>query len=416
MLSIKKIWNEYKYGALIFCILLLFLYVKYDEHIDEDVLCSYVISYQTGFGGRKLIASIINLFFGVVTLGKIRILIYILSTLICAVFSLLCNEFLKKAERNGQERFSCSAFIVAFYLLCPASIMYLLQYPNLGRPDAYLYTLCLLLCPLFYYRKKSRLLYFISLTFLMMVAILTHHVFVASFMSFFVALFIYDIWEKGFDVTLFWKYGIVAIITGGTLLLVMTKTIMNIDLDEAIHFNPNITLSRKMVCYGYYAHITDHMQYYVTPKLPRLAAGFCLSNLFLSPLLFALWHIWHQLYLSLTQTRTKKLLLGILGSSLLLIPAFCITIDYPRWFSAFFFMQFLLIAYFIFDDKSVYHNIGNLVSSNLKKYSFFALFLLVYCSLLGYFQSDNYFDIVEIIIEKLNIDRPTTLLPIEYRI
>ena len=31
-----------------------------ESSIDEDALCSYVIDYHTGFGGRKFIASILS--------------------------------------------------------------------------------------------------------------------------------------------------------------------------------------------------------------------------------------------------------------------------------------------------------------------------------------------------------------------
>lgn len=404
-------------GILIFFVLVFFMFVNYNVHIDEDILCSYVIDYNTGFGGRKLIATIVSAIFSVPTLAQIRLFAYVVSIFICLIFAWLSNLYGKHLYKcHGEKGLQTSLFIIALYLLCPASIMYLLKYPNLGRLDIYLYASCLIFCILFYNRKKNRLAFFALTTILFISAIVIHHVFVATYMSFFAALIIYDIWSEGFNKKLFWYYLGLACFSVIVFVSIITNSSMNLCLDEAIKYNPNFELSRKFVCFEYYAHISDHIEQYVIPKLARLRAGFILTTIFLLPLILFIVKIWINLYKKLNTIVQRRLLLGMHCSFLLFIPAFCITVDYPRWFGAFFALQFLLLAYFTFDKQSIFYEFFNILQVFLRKNIILVILLLVYCSLLEYFYSDTYFQGVEMIIERLGIHRVTTLLPPQYRL
>lgn len=411
-----KIIKDYKYGLLIFGILSLFMVSKSNQSLDEDVIISYVIDYKTGFGPRKLIASFFSLCVKNLTLGKIRVLAYAFSTLICLLFAWLCNTYLNRMKEFGVQSYVAALYLISLYLICPASLLFLLQYPNVGRFDILLYGVCLLFCILFYYRNYNRILYYCGTTILLIFGILTHHIFVATYLSFMVALSVYDIWEQQFHKKRFLAYFLIGAICCFTLIAVLFFSSMNIPLEEAIHYNSHFELSRKFVCFGYYAHISDHIQQYFLPKCQRLAAGFSLTILFLSPLFYALWKVWNQLLSSLLDKEKRQLFCGIQLSFLLFVPAFFITVDYLRWFGAFIFLQLLLIAYFSFDKTSSFNNIGIIVYKCLKSHLFFATFLLIYLSAFSYFSSDTYFDIIELIMEKLHIYRVTTLLPPEFRI
>lgn len=393
------------------------MFINYNMHIDEDILCSYVIDYNTGFGGRKLIATITSALFNIPTLTQIRFLVYGVCFIICAIFTLLCNYYCNLMhKRYGESGLQVSLYLVTLYLLCPASIMFLLKYPNLGRLDTYLFAGCLLFCILFYKRNRNRIIYFALTAALLVLAILIHHVFVATYMSFFTALFIYDIWSEGFNKKLFKAYFALAFLTTIIFLLIITKSHMNISLDEAIKYNPNFELSRKFVCFEYYAHISDHIEQYVIPKIARLRAGFILTIVFLLPIIIFFIKLWKDLYKELLSKAQKRLLVGMHCGFLLFIPAFCITVDYPRWFGAFFSLHFLLLAYFTFDQQSIFNRLFSILEKNLQKYIILVVLLLVYSSLLEYFYSDTYFQGIEMIIERLGIHRVTTLLPLEYRL
>lgn len=411
-----SILQKNKYGLSVFIILLIFMISKSQHSLDEDIIISYVIDYQTGFGPRKLIASVISLLFGVPTMGQIRAFAFGISTIICVLFSWLCNTYLNKMRKIGIDYYLSSLYLIALYLICPAALLFLLQYPNVGRLDIILYGICLLFCIMFFFRNRNRVLYYCGTMVLLIVGILTHHIFVATYMTFMVALFVYDIWETYFDKKKFLAYLAVGIISCATLASVLLFSSMNMPLDEATHYNPHFELSRKFVCFGYYAHISDHIQQYFIPKWHRLAAGFTLTILFLAPLLLAFWKIWQDLYNSQSKKRNQLLLIGVHSSFLLFIPAFCITVDYLRWFGAFIFLQLLLMAYFSFDGTCKYNNIGTIIYKRLKQHIFFAAFLLIYLSAFKYFTSDTYFDIVELIMEKLHIYRVSTLLPPEFRV
>lgn len=416
MKKTKTLWNNNKYGIVIFFILSFYLFSKSGKKIDEDILCSYIIGYDTGFGPRKLIASLLSCLFGTITMGKIRFFVFTTSTIICALFSWLCNQFVIKVEKQGEQSRISALFLTIFYLTCPASTMFLLKYPNLGRLDFFLYGFCLLFCILFYHRDKNRLLYYAMTTGLLIAGILMHHIFVATYMSFMVAMFIYDIWGNGFCKKRFLAYSLVGFIAVCSLVAVISLATMNISLDEAIHYNPRIELSRKFVCFGYYAQISDHIEQYVIAKLPRLIAGFLLTLLVLSPLFFAIWRLWSKTKVQLASKYEKCVFSGMMCSFFLFIPAFCITVDYLRWFGAFIFLQILMLAYFAYDEQCKFHISWRIYVSELRSHVFFAAMLLAYCVSLEFFYSDTYCDAVELIMQQLHIHRVETLLPVEYRI
>lgn len=413
---LKSFCRKNKYGIFISFILLIFMISKSAHSLDEDIIISYVIDYKTGFGPRKLIASILTTVVSTPTMGHVRAFAYAISAIVCVLLAWLCNTFLNKLKAKGTDSYVSSLYLVALYLICPASLLFLLQYPNVGRLDILLYGLCLVFCILFYHRNKNRTLYYCGTSILLVFGILTHHIFVATYMAFMVALFIYDIWEHSFNIKRFGAYFLVGTISCTALASVFLFSSMNIPLDEATHYNPHFELSRKFVCFGYYANISDHIQQYFLPKWQRLAAGFSLTILFLAPLLWAFVKIWQDLYKSQSLKCNRQLLVGIQSAFLLFIPAFCITVDYLRWFGAIIFLQILLMAYFSYDATCKFNDVGTIIYKRLKQHIFFAAFLLIYLSAFKYFTSDTYFDIVELIMEKLHIYRVSTLLPPEYRI
>ena len=245
---IKGILQANAYGITIFLLLLIFMMSHPQRSLDVDCLCSFTIDYQTGFGGRKLIASVVSLLFNDLNQGRLLKLVYLISIAGCLLFSYCCNLFINKMKHRSREVHLSSVYLTILYLACPASLLFLLVFPNFGRLDIFLYLSCLIFCFLFYHRERNRLVYFICVALLMVFDILSHHIFVVTYMPFFVALFIYDIWSKGFNRKLFVSHAILAIAVIITFLSVIMFSSMNISLDEATHYHPNIELSRKFVC------------------------------------------------------------------------------------------------------------------------------------------------------------------------
>lgn len=411
MNRVKELLQAYAYGITIFLLLTIFMMSHPQRSLDVDCLCSFSIDYQTGFGGRKLIASLVSLLFNDLNQGRLLKLVYLISIAGCLLFSFCCNLFINKMKRRSREAHLYSVYLTILYLACPASLLFLLVFPNFGRLDIFLYLSCLMFCFLFYHRERNRVAYFLCVALLMVFDILCHHIFVVTYMPFFVALFIYDIWSKGFDRKLFIYHAILAIIVIVTFLSVILFSSMNISIDEATHYHPNIELSRKFVWFIYYAQISDHVQIYVLSNLRKLVSGFCLTILFLMPLILLGWKVWRETLKQLDKP-TRNLFLAMQMAFLLLIPAFCITVDHARWFAALVFSQFLLIAYFSFDEDSLYSQIGETIGLFVKRHIFLAACLIVYCSLLGLFGSDRTFECGEFILDKLHIYKVIVQPPI----
>ena len=408
---IKGFLQEKAYGITIFLLLVIFMTSHPQRDLDVDCLCSLTIDYQTGFGGRKLIASVVNLFFSNLNQGRLLKLVYLVSIAGSLFFAYCCNLFINKLTNRSRKAHLSSIYLVTLYLTCPASILFLLIFPNFGRLDIFLYLSCLLFCFLFYYRKRNRMAYFVCVTLLMVLDILTHHIFVVTYMPFFIALFIYDIWNKRFDRKLFVYYFLLAVVVIVTFLSIILFSSMNIPLDEATQYHSGIELSRKFVWFIYYANISDHVQIYILSNLRKLIAGFFLTIFFLLPLITLGWKIWRET-LKEQNCKTRNLFLAMQAAFSLLIPAFCITVDHARWFAALFFSQFLLIAYFSFDEDSPYTHVCEKLGLFIKRHLFLAASLIIYCSLLGLFGSDRTFECGEFILEKMHIYKTVVQPPI----
>ena len=411
MNKLKDYFLSNRYGWAIFLILMVFMMSNPQRTLDVDCLCSYTIDYHTGFGGRKLIASMVSLFTTVLNPSRLLKLVTLISIVACAFFSYCCNIFIKSQTCRGRIFQLSSVYLTTLYLLCPASIFFLLKYPNFGRLDIFLYLACLLFCFLFYHRERNRLFYFMSVAVLMVLCILAHHIFILTYMPFFVALFIYDIWGKGFDRKLFFCHAGLGIVVIASFLSIFLFSSMNISLDEAIVYRPDVELSRKFVWFIYYAHIPDHVHFYVMANIRKLVAVFFLTLLFLAPLFYLGWKVWRDTLLGMDR-RTRSLFWAMQASFLLLVPAFCIAVDHARWFAAFLFSQFLLIAYFSFDRHSLYANVAETMGNFVRRHLFFAACLVIYCSLLGRFGSDNALMCIEFILDKLHIYKVVVEPPI----
>ena len=139
MCKIKEFLQSNAYGIVIFLLLVIYLLSHPQKSLDVDCLCSFTIDYQTGFGGRKLIASIVSLFFSNINPGRLLKLVYLISIVGCLLFSYCCNLFIKKLKHRSREANIASVYLTTLYLACPASILFLLKFPNFGRLDLFLY-------------------------------------------------------------------------------------------------------------------------------------------------------------------------------------------------------------------------------------------------------------------------------------
>ena len=96
MYKIKEFFLSNVYGIAIFLLLAIYLLSHPQRSLDVDCLCSFTIDYQTGFGGRKLIASVVSLFFSNINPGRLLKLVYLISIAGCILFSYCCNLFIIK--------------------------------------------------------------------------------------------------------------------------------------------------------------------------------------------------------------------------------------------------------------------------------------------------------------------------------
>lgn len=154
MTKVKEFLQNNVYGLIILGIIIIFMLSHPQRSLDVDCVCSFTIDYRTGFGGRKLIASIVSAFISNINLSRLLKLVYLISIIGCVFFAYCCNLFIRKTKRLGENYQLASIYLLSLYMMCPASLFFLLTFPNFGRLDFFLYLSCLLFCFLFIIGKR----------------------------------------------------------------------------------------------------------------------------------------------------------------------------------------------------------------------------------------------------------------------
>ncbi len=306
----------------------------------------FLIDYSTGFGGRKLLGQICSLWLPEYGIRKRHILsfFYLAHFVSITLFAHFCGICLRKNKGNQNYWFLFAVLFI--YLLCPFSFKGITQ--NIGISiDIFIIVCALIFCYL-YVNKRGSVFYYSSTFLLLILSCLTHHIFCCIYFPLYLSLFIYDIYNQGFDKKKFLIYGGMTICLFILFCYIVFFAKMDVDIETLMNKlrqrTTALELSDEAVYYEYYASLSEHLPKYIIPCLKRNLFRFVLQPIVLFPLFF-LFNCHFLVSLNSEKTKNNRTLYYLMAlSQLLIIPAFVMAIDYGRWYYAYFFCLFMQIT------------------------------------------------------------------------
>lgn len=334
-----------KYQIEIIIMIFLFPALIYVRELSGYRNPYFLIDYSTGFGGRKLLGQICNLWLPEYGVRKRHILpVYIVAHLFgMGFFTQICGTSMRKVK--GMKEFWLLLFLLMFYLLFPYSFKGITQ--GIGNSiDIFLVDFSLVFCWLFIHKRGS-LIYYLSTVLLLILACLTHHIFCCIYFPLFLSLFIYDIFNDGFDKKKTIIYGCYTLGVLALFCFIIFFSKMNISYETLItqlhQRTTTLYIDDDGVYFEYYATLGEHFPKYVFPNLKKNIFSFIVQPILLFPA-FVFFVAPLANAARKTQLRIHKVMYSLMFlSQLLILPAFTMAIDYGRWCYAYFFCQFMQI-------------------------------------------------------------------------
>ena len=305
----------------------------------------YHVGYETGFGGRKLLASFCHLIFpDFVRLRHIRTLVIIANFTMTLLFVI----FVGKSIRNVPKT-SVWLPVLFLYILGPFSIVaFMTSELSVAFTETYQIALTLLWL-LLWMKYRGRWPFFMATLLIATICTLQHHTFCCTLFPLYVGLFAYDIIDHyRINTKNMIAYGSICFILIGILFVIWKYSQMTISIDELNDWLKGHASADAYEC----SRQAQTAYYYQTNAENREAISKMLSwrhrygELFWSivlmlPLLITIYYPWvrashiAQSKLSACRYRSVWVLTSILTT-----PIFCMAIDYSRWFICFFFCMF----------------------------------------------------------------------------
>lgn len=302
----------------------------------------YFIGYDTGFGGRKLLGTVMGFLLpGYVTYSEIRPIILGVSLLMLFLM-LLWVWKVSKAES--------SRLLIPLLLLYFVGPFSLCQWVLSGLSMQYMetYMIVLTLAWLFVFVNMQRRWYYYFITLVItLVGVLLHHTFCCTFFPIFVALFCYDSLRGGrLDIVKISIYGFICLINSILLLIIWKFSHMNLSIEEL-----QVQLQARAshdACLHTAPYMLDWMYFKTnSANYNQASAGhlgrqfmfdFAISVVFLLPMILVF--AWPWVYAA-AKAKTKIVgwgyrLMAIIPIAMT-IPIFFIAFDYTRWLVAYFF-------------------------------------------------------------------------------
>lgn len=379
-----KKWGQKLYiEILIISVLLSDLIARIPSITQLNDWCTtpYVFTYQYGIQSRYFIGSLFNLLLNPISIK--RLYFFILLSIIMLI--ILFAYFLGQILRHARSEYRTAALIfMAIFWASPFSIAFLFYWGNYGRLDLYLLIsalLSLIIIPIPKYRWFTPVLLLIGMA--------THQVFIFTY-GFIIlgALFIESIEaHSDFKSNLLLIVSIVVAFTSFLYFQFFAATTSFISSEAVLnHFSAqsNIPVNQKMIEFEYFKTITDHLSEFVANGLwDRLYSGITILIL-LTPVIILLFKLWQNIYKKATCKWAYGLLMCIPLTS---IPAFILTIDWGRWFSAVFITQFCLFFYMLYRKHSgaiyAFEKLQTFFSQN----RVLTICLILYLTTLGKFEA-----------------------------
>lgn len=318
-------------------------------------IVNYFVGYETGFGGRKLIGTLMRFILpDYVELRHLRLVIIAVNAFMSALFVWFVWKTLKKSRNNVWG----VLMILALYMLSPFSI---LRWMSSGLSVSFMETYMIvftLIWLLLYERCHNTWFYYAATFIIAILCCLIHHTFCCTLFPIFVAVFVYDIFDRGFSPQKLIIYSAICFSTAALLAVLWKFSTMNVDIETLSHnisnrTSPNVFSiendSSSLQLLYYLTNSENTAQAFL--HTPWRFQELIITIVLLSPVFYLFYAPWMIAFgKSKGQTDRYKYLLPPIVLTILTLPIFFLATDYSRWFVAWFFGLFA-IAWVVLHQK-----------------------------------------------------------------
>ncbi len=385
----KKIGNQYQIEITVFLVFLvsLFLQVPAMEELDSWCTTYYTIGYEYGFSSRLLIGTIAGIIFPQLYTSNLYILLLAVAVLLSLLAAVTIGAFIRSVN-TGQK--GMAAFLSVLWIASPASVTYLFQQNTFGRMDMFLLidTLLIFLVCLLMDKKEK----WILVSFLVLLAVLTHQAYVFIYFPFPAAVFIYEFFrhkDRGYL-----PYGLLLFsVCFGMAVYLQVFSKVNCATaqemyDQAITHTSAQNVNYTVLQFEYFGKFEDHWN-----AFGQYMIGDCIrTGLAVVALLLPLWiffiDIWKN-YFKYAGKEKRVANILMLSCHVAYIPIFIMTVDWGRWLAAWMIFEFLLIFYlFGKKDSAMCQSLAD-KWEKIRANPFLYLLLTVYLAMQGKFDAIN---------------------------
>lgn len=310
-------------------------------------IVNYFVGYETGFGGRKLIGTLMRLILpNYVDLYHLRLVFCGINIMMVALFVLFVGKKIKIIKSRGCVMWAT----LLLYLVSPFS---LIHWMSSGLSVCFMetYMIVLTLIWLLLYEKyRNTWGYYIATFIIAIVCCLIHHTFCCTFFPILVALFTYDILDNAFS----WKKTFIYVsicFSMVVLLIILWKfSTMNVDIETLSQnimkrTSPDVFSKGKdtpsLILLYYLSNSENMAQAFL--HTPWRFHELSISVVLLAPIFYLFYAPWIIAFKkSMASSNRYKYLLPPILLTFLTLPIFFVATDYSRWFVAWFFGLFVL--------------------------------------------------------------------------
>lgn len=382
MKVINQIKN-YKLELFLIFYQMLFLFFNNTSFtVKETVILCYLNDFSTGFGPRKLIATLTSLVFGdYVSYNEIKIMALFISVSLMVVFSLFVGYTMRRVENDKKPTY---LYLIVLYLSCSFAVTFLFQWRTFGRMESWhlLILIAYLLLSNITNSKFRPILLFMACE----ISMIIHHMFLSTFLSAYLFVAIYELRKVNFERRLLIKYFSVFVCVAISFILLHLTRGNSMSYEETIAYlnnKTNVEVSEHYVRWIYFESIKNHFYQFVIPYLYYNIGSIILSLILFSPLYYVIYKgVRKAIVISRNSSNGKTIFLYFIACAPMLI-SYVTASDFGRWTASHFNCVFLFFLYLLMDKNSTAIELLSSLKNHIIAHKYFYLLLPLYLLLFG---------------------------------
>lgn len=370
--------KKYKLELFLIVYQMIFLFVNnYSFVVKDSVILCYINDFSTGFGPRKLVATLTSFLFGdYVSYNEIRLMVLFVSFALMVLFSFFIGSTMRRIESEHKYTF---LYLVILYLSCSFAVTFLFQWATFGRMEAW--HILILIAYLLLSRKSNDYIRPLWMFVACELSMIIHHMFLSTFLPVYLFLAIYELRKANFDKRLLIKYFFVFTCVAASFLLLHFIKFDEMPYDQTLNYLNNKTnaeVSEYFVRWIYFEPISKHLDQFVKPYLIYNIGSVIISLILFAPLYYVIYKgIKKAVICSRKSSNGRTISLYFLACAPMLI-AYITASDFGRWSASHFTGFFLFFVYLLSENNHTAKDMLASFGNHIKAHKFFYMLLPLY--------------------------------------